>query len=185
MQLKTQIGGKYDPSNTTLFDLKKHLQRMGISVTHPLADQMVSSVNGQGYAFDITKVSFYDVEKDYYNSIRTCTFHIVNNQFMENKGYLGQSASLEIAYAIVYERPIILLFPMCFAPSANTFIIGVLKQNKHLFEVNNLLECKLEDNLNFFHNLKNKKIKYCVTEREKKEILRQVEQLFTSLKKST
>lgn len=114
----TQVGGKYHPDDDTVFRLKRWLSRQGVSVSHPIADVIKSSTVGHGFAFDTAAMNFGEVERHYFDSIKTSSFHVVANQFREHLGYLGASASLEVAYAMCQRRAVVLLHP----PSINATV---------------------------------------------------------------
>src|SRR5437867_4456689 len=111
MLARTQIGGKYDVGDSTIFQLKKRLQSLGLEVRHPVSNKIIKTIDNRGFAFDPTQISFFEVEVDYYKSISNCDFHTVNNRFQDDKGYLGESASLEIGYAILKGKQVLLMHP--------------------------------------------------------------------------
>jgi len=111
MQLKTQISGKYSIEDGGVFSLKKKLIEAGITVFHPICDKIIGFDHGVPISFVKHKgLSLFDVELDYYNCIKSSPFHIVYNCFKTTMGYIGGSVSLEITYAIVFNRPIIICF---------------------------------------------------------------------------
>jgi hypothetical protein len=98
--LNIQIGGKYHSEDGSVFELKRVLTQLGMSVSHPLADKIKATSQGAAFAFDPRGQSFRDVELHYYESIRLSDLHTVCNRFKADLGYLGASASLEMAYAM-------------------------------------------------------------------------------------
>lgn len=183
MSVRTQIGGKYDASDSTLFTLKQRLKNAGVEVTHPLLDQIVTTVEGRGYAFDLTKTSFLEVEIDYYNSIETCDFHIVNNRFHDNLGYLGGSASLEIAYAMLKCKPIVLMHPPHFTKSTLPLAIDLLTKKQHLLYVYDLSIMNTEAIKRVISFLKCQKIDYGLSNAMKDSIIAQVNHLLKEIGK--
>lgn len=117
--LETQISGKYDVREPGLLQLKRHLCDAGIVVRHPSGDEFVSQIAGSNWTFDVTKRSIRDVELDLFQSIRISDLHVVHNKFIDNKGYIGYSASIETAEAILYGKPIVALYPWKFSESAS------------------------------------------------------------------
>jgi hypothetical protein len=109
--LRTQIGGKYHPDDDSVFRLKRRLTGLGVTVSHPIADSILALGEAHGFAFDPAEHSFADVERDYYESIRRCDVHVVANQFGSDLGYIGGSASQEMAFAMLHARPIVVLHP--------------------------------------------------------------------------
>lgn len=89
--LSTQVGGKYHPDDNSVFRVKQALIRLGMSVSHPLADEIKVTNGEHGFAFDpaILVQSFCEVERHYYESIWASDFHTICNQFKRNFGYLG------------------------------------------------------------------------------------------------
>lgn len=110
--LHTQVGGKYSNDDSTVFQVKRRLQECGFTVTHPLADSIIADGDGTAFAFDPLIHSFKDVETDYYASIRSCAFHTVANLY-HGAPYTGWSASLEVAYAMCFKRPLLVMAPLC------------------------------------------------------------------------
>ncbi len=75
--MSTQVGGKYHPDDDTVFQVKRVLSQLGVSVSHPLANEVKASKGNHVFAFDPATQSFDDVERHYYECIRTCDFHAV------------------------------------------------------------------------------------------------------------
>ena len=136
MDFVTQIGGKYHPNNKLLFALKDKLMPLGIEVTHPISQDFVSdTANG----FDPAVFSSYNVGLDYYESIAESNFHIVCNSFEDNDGYVGESAAREILYAMLKNRPIILLFNPNLKPSIDHLTRDIITRHQSQLHVANLL----------------------------------------------
>jgi hypothetical protein len=117
--MRTQLGGKYSKEEQGLFTLKTHLVDAGVDIVHPIGNGIVSGYKGMSLCFDPVKEgkSFYEIELDYYNGIRTNPIHLVYNKFKEIRGYLGESASIELAYAMAHDIPAVLLYRPAFADS--------------------------------------------------------------------
>lgn len=181
MTASTQIGGKYHKDDDRLFRLKKILQAADVSVSHPIADRIVYSQDGQGYAFDPSKTSFHDVETDYYNSIATSDFHTVNNVFLSNEGYIGESAALEMAYAMLYRRPIVIMHPPRFKQGLDTVLEDILKNRQSKFEVRNMHSLEPEAVRALCSDLRGRSIDYVISPNETELVLDKVKQLFLSI----
>ena len=137
--LSTQIGGKYTPANTLIFPIKKNLQEAGVHVSHPLEDRFVYADDHVTLAFNPAKRSFADVERDYYNSIAVSDFHTVCNSLNGNLGYVGDSAALEVAYAIRHSRPVIFQYPPEWKIGLNPVLMQILAARRALFHVVDLM----------------------------------------------
>lgn len=181
MIASTQIGGKYHQDDDGLFRLKKKLQSIGVAVSHPIADQIVYSDNGQGFAFDPTKTSFFEVETDYYNSIAASDLHTVNNTFLANKGYVGESAALEMAYAMSYQRPIVVMYPLRLKEGLENALKRLLLRRESLVEVRNMHEMESEAVKDVYLALRGQTVDYGLTSDEKGIIADRVKQLFAEI----
>ena len=181
MIASTQIGGKYHKDDNSLFRLKKMLQSVGIAVSHPIADQIVYSDNGQGFAFDPTKMSFYEVEADYYNSIATSDFHTVNNTFLADKGYVGESAALEMAYAMSHQRPIVVMYPLRLKEGLDDTLKSLLLQRENLIEVRNMHDMASGVIRNTCIDLGGRAVDYGLTKDEENFVIGNVKRLFAGI----
>jgi hypothetical protein len=135
--LKTQIGGKFSKHNLGLFDFKRRLARAGIEVKYPIGDTIVKTFNGVDLTFDPEKLSldFYTVETEYLKSIRYSSFHTVYNTFQECTGYIGRSAGMEVAYAMLHNVPIVMLYTPFFQEAIDPAIRLFLTRKMHLFNI--------------------------------------------------
>lgn len=113
--IRSQLSGKLSSEDTGLFALKKKLVEAGIEVQFPFGDRIIGEYKGIPVTFTPNrKRSFYDVELAFFQVIRKNPVHIVHNRYGGNRGYIGKSASTEIAYAILHHRPIVMLYrPVC------------------------------------------------------------------------
>lgn len=162
--LSTQVGGKYHPDDNSVFLVKQALLRLGVSVSHPLADE-IKVVNGdQGFAFDPARQSFCEVERHYYESIRTCDFHTVCNQFKTNFGYLGNSASLEVAYAMCHGRLIVVMHPLTVNVDVDSQVRAFLTGRLHCVITRNFLRATSARNRRFLCGLHAKQVDYGVSD---------------------
>jgi hypothetical protein len=159
----TQIGGKYHRDDRSVFVLKRRLQDVSIAVSHPIADEIVALDQDHGYAFDPTIQSFYDVEKDYYHSIATSDFHVVCNRFCSELGYLGDSVALEIAYAMLWQRPIILLYPPRPKPGLDPYILRLLTPRFDLMNELDVLTIETEVTVGLVRQVVGQKVDYDVS----------------------
>lgn len=179
---RTQIGGKYHPDDDTVFRVKRLLTRLGIDVSHPIADEIKSTTAGHGYAFDLAQMSFNDVERHYYESIRASDFHIVANQFQKHLGYLGASASLEIAYAMCHHRRVMLLHRPAIQAGVDPVIRAFLRPRLHKTVVHNILTASDEQNITALSRLARRSVSYNVTDDDRQLIEIRVRALLDKLR---
>lgn len=180
--LSTQVGGKYHPDDNSVFRVKQALIRLGVSVSHPLADE-IKVINGEhGFAFDPAMHSFCEVEHHYYESIRTSDFHTVCNQFKANLGYLGGSASLEMAYAMCHWRPIVALHPVTVNVSVNSQVRSFITGRIHHLITHDFLRATSAHNQRLLSTLHAKQVDYGVSEDERNLIERRTQALFDELR---
>ncbi|MGH3938418.1 MAG: hypothetical protein ACRDTG_07240 [Pseudonocardiaceae bacterium] len=163
----TQIGGKYHPDDDTIFRLKQSLSRLGVSVSHPIADEIKTFVDGQGFAFDPTVLTFTQVEHDYYDSIKESEFHVVANQFETHLGYLGGSASLEMAYAMCQRRPIVLLHQASFSTRVEDTVREFLQPRLCQVVVHNFLTAPPESSIALIAAIGGRSVDYDVSSQGK------------------
>lgn len=182
MIAKTQIGGKYDKSDSSVFELKRTMQESGIEVTHPMSDSIISTVDGRGYTFDPTKITFLDVETDYYDSIANSDFHTVNNRFGENLGYIGGSASLEMAYAMVKRKPILLMHPPTYSTSAEPEVINLLTERQDQLYIHDLSSMQSEDIQSIVESIKDHEVDYNLSDVLGQMVLDRVDVLFENIR---
>jgi len=183
MLASTQIGGKYHKDDNSLFRLKKILQSARVVVSHPIADQILYSNKGQGFAFDPTKTSFYEVETDYYNSIATSDFHTVNNTFLSYRGYIGESAALEMAYAMSHHKPIIVMYPLRLKDSLDTALENLLLSRENCIKVHDMHELSLDAVKDVCLAAYGRTIDYGLTADEEDFIADRVKRLFAEIEK--
>lgn len=161
-KIKTQIGGKFSRYNTGLFDFKRHLIDAGIDVIFPTGDSIVKTVNGIDLSYDPDLISstLYDVECEYLKSIRQSSFHAVYNVFLDNKGYIGKSTGMELAYAMLHQVPIVCLYEPSFQKSIDHRILEILREGSGLFKVIRIDTLNQEHLLNELENISKLRIDY-------------------------
>jgi hypothetical protein len=179
--LMTQIGGKYSPIDDSIFKLKRKLTAMQLTVRHPIADSIMSTSDGRALAFDASTVSFLAVERDYYDSISSSSFHVVCNQFMDIKGYIGESALLEIAFAMSHGRPVVLLHPPVWKPGLKVRMRSIVESRLADFRINDLLSLSASDGSSYLESVVVGNIDYELSGSERSYIASEVDALFRSL----
>lgn len=180
--MTTQIGGKYHPADDSVFRVKKVITQLGLKVTHPIADEIKANTEHHALAFDPNEHVFSEVERHYYESIRICDFHTVCNRFKDDIGYLGVSASLELAFAICHRRPIVLLHPANITKAVDPFIHDFLRRNLRQVTVHNFLSSDRPTNLAAIASAAHRYIDYGVTANEQQVVHKRVDSLINGLK---
>jgi hypothetical protein len=179
--MSTQVGGKYHPDDDAVFQVKRVLSQLGVSVSHPLANEIKEFRGNRAFAFDSATRSFHDVERHYYECIRTCDFHTVCNQFKENLGYLGSSASLEMAYAMCHGRPVVALHSVTINANVDSQVRSFLAVRLHRVVMHNFLCSTVECNQQILFSLDGECADYGVTDEERRTIESHVQTLFDGL----
>ena len=129
-EIKTQISGKFSAEDNGMFLLKRKLEQAGITVEFPFGDKIVGIYKNIPVTFVPTKKrSFYDVELAFFAAIRTNLVHIVHNKHEKRLGYIGESASIESAYAVLHRKPIILLYHPKFSNQVPQCVRKLMRQN--------------------------------------------------------
>jgi len=179
--MQSQVGGKYHPEDDSVFRVKRVLVEAGVAVSHPLADKIQASDDSHAYAFDPTQHSFGEIEQHYYDCIRTSDFHTVCNQFKDRVGYLGGSASLEVAYAMCHGRPIVALHPAAVNPDVESAVRSFLGGRLHLVVNHDFLQATRADNVRFLSQIEDTRVDYGVGPSERKTIDQLVQTLLTRI----
>lgn len=132
--IRTQLSGKFSKKDKGIFRLRKKLIEAGIDVQFPFSDRIVGEHKGIPVTFIPNEErSFYDIEMAFFGAIRENPIHIVHNKFVRKKGYMGESASTETAYAILHGKPIILLHKPVFSESVPPPIKSLIQANRGKF----------------------------------------------------
>lgn len=179
--IETQIGGKFSREDLGLFDLKKRLQAAGVKILFPEGDNIIQDFNGIPITFDINKgKSFYEVETDYLEAIKQNPFHVIYNKFKENLGYIGESASVEMVHAMLYEKPVIILYPPKLAEKVPNNVREIIERNRENFTILRLDLMDLEEISKLLTDVVNTKTQYHVDKNDKIVILDSVNTLLES-----
>jgi hypothetical protein len=112
MNLSTQIGGSHQP---TIISLKDILEYQNITVAHPSQDELIFSSEDDPW-------TRYESELSLFESVAMSSFHIVAN----NDGTLDNNMSLQIIYAMLKKKPVILLNKPTFEKSVDAFMREVI-----------------------------------------------------------
>ncbi len=135
MNVATQISGNIRPGNKALLALKSMLTHIGIYVAHPVKDELFF------YDADVDMPwQHYDKELEFYDSIARSSFHIVYND-----GVINNEIGLQILYAMLKERPILMTGAPIFADDLSLFMRDTLKKHLHELHSINLPELELTE----------------------------------------
>lgn len=169
MNVATQISGNIRPGNTALRALKSMLSYVGIIVTHPTADESLFYETDANAAW-----RQYDNELEFYRSIADSSFHIIYND-----GEIDNEIGLQIVYAMLKNRPILMTGMPVFASDLSLFIRDTIKKHMRDFHFVKLAELELTELSLLLNQLK--PTNYNLTKSEKILINARVKSLFRSL----
>ena len=98
---------------------------------------------GRRVAYDPSNVgiNFLLIEEDYYGNIRSNSFHCVANSQLRARGQVGESASLEICYTMLYHRQIFATDRIQVAEHVNPRLSAIINRNLDkvvVFEINRM-----------------------------------------------
>lgn len=169
MNVATQISGNIRPGNKALTALKSMLTHVGINVTQPAKDESFFYASGSGASWHQ-----YENELAFYNSIAHSSFHVVYND-----DAIDNEAGLQILYAMLKERPILMTGAPVFADGLNLFIRDTIKKHVQEFHSINLPELELTELSRLLVKLK--PTNYSLSKNEKVLIKAGVKALFRNL----
>ena len=169
MNVATQISGNIRPGNKALIALKSMLAHIGINVAHPVKDESLF------YETDTsTPWQHYENELAFYDSIAHSSFHVVYND-----GSIDNEIGLQILYAMLKERPILMTGAPVFSDDLSLFIRDTLKKHLHDFHSINLPELELTELSRLLVKLK--PTSYSLSKNERVLINARVKALFRDL----
>ncbi len=112
------------------------MQALGYNVRHPIGTEVVLTPEGhRAHEPGVAVEPLHGVEVHYYGCIRDCDFHCVANTTPEQPGYTGDSAAIEIGYAMMHGKPIVLTDPLYIAPHVNPPLRRMIEANADQFHV--------------------------------------------------
>ena len=130
----TQISSKYSPDNPGVIVYKKRLEQVKCFPSYPRGAQIIVFTPQE---FAITteqeaQTPFDKTQIDFFRQVKSCQFHTVYNVNGEDDGYLGESASVETAYAIVLGKRILLenSHTLHFGKKVKPEIAAIITRNK-------------------------------------------------------
>ncbi len=97
------------------------MEKSGIRTIDPYSLISDGQKNGQ---------SFYEIELEYLNSIKNSDMHIVYNQFDQRlQSNISEYTSIELAYALIHNKPVFLISSPIFSESVPKEIQEVINKN--------------------------------------------------------
>ncbi len=181
--MKTQLGGKFSKLENGLFELKKKLESAGVIVEFPFNDGIIGQHNGIDVTFIPTEEkNFHSVEIDFFKAIKRNPIHVVHNKFVDQIGYIGVSASIEIAYAILHDKPILFLYKPMFSDSVNPYIKHLILRNVKAIRIKRIDDWRPEEVKNFIEDFTNTGVEYDINVEDEIQIMDLVNDLLESYK---
>lgn len=129
-RLRTQVSGKYSPDNPGVFAFKRQLVDAGVEVRFPVGDEIIE----YSCDFAITvpheaTTPFHTTEVQFLREIKNNEFQVAYNLYGEREGYVGESTGVELAYALLRNKPTVLLRPPTeFSPKIARPIRALIEQ---------------------------------------------------------
>lgn len=137
--MKSQLSGKFSKQDNGIFVLREKLIKAGIEIEFPFSDKIIAEYKGVPVTFvSSSERTFYDVEIAFFEAIKRNPIHIVHNKHETDYGYIGESASIEIAYAILQNKPIVLLYNPTFSNKVPPAVKKLIEANARNFFVKRL-----------------------------------------------
>lgn len=169
MNIATQISGNIRPGNKALFALKTMLAHIGIKVTQSVQDESLFHKTNMKVAWQ-----HYEKEVDFYKSIEHSAFHIIYND-----GPISNEIGLQVLYAMVKDRPILMTGLPLFADDLNLLIRDTLTKHVREFHSINLPELELTELSRLLTKLK--PVSYSLSKSEKILINARIKGFFRDL----
>lgn len=144
MNVFTQISGDFYPHNIPLLTFKNMLAQLGVSVTHPTQDESFSYTHKVNAAWQK-----YNNELFFYESIAASTFHILYND-----GAVDKDIARQIIYAILKNRPIVMIGELAFAKEVSSFTRELITSHMDQFHIVDLVELDLTELSRLFTKIK-------------------------------
>lgn len=179
MRLVTQIGG-YDNDRELVLVLKRRLQKLHITVTHP-AESEPSLGNQDSQAADTAAWQPYEAHLDYFTSIARSDVHITYNAAGTSHGTMENATAREIAYAMLKRKPIVLLYPPKFEADVDTFFKNLIEESLNKLMVCDLTILDVPDIKRLLRGITKSPVNYGLTNQEAQVIERHVRQFFREL----
>lgn len=185
-QLRTQISGKYSPDNAGgLFQFKRQLQQADIDVAFPVGDAIIEYE--QEFAITVpqeAETPFHTTQVEFFRQIKENSVQTVYNMYNDNHGYMGESTTVETAYALTQDKPIVLLREPAFAPRAPLALRGLINDYRSQISIDPLDRMDQDDLAGYMQDLSRQQVSYGLTTDEKSTVMREALDLTRKYKQS-
>lgn len=129
-EFRTQISGRYSLDNIGVFDFKKQLVEAGWDVAFPVGDEIIE--HSCGFAITVpheAETPFHTTEIAFLKEIKANPLQVTYNIWGGEDGYVGESTGLETAYALVKNKPVVMLRePVSWSPTIAPPIKRILEK---------------------------------------------------------
>lgn len=173
--LRTQISGKYSPDNTGVFALKRQLVEAGLEVKFPVGDAIIEYI--LGFAVTVPheiEVPFHTTEVKFFREIKRNDLQITYDVHCENDGYVGESTAIETAYALLCNKPIIMLRPPTnYSATLAQSIQEIIERYKGVMITASVDQMPVDQLRGFLHQVAALRVDYNLTNAEQETIMRE------------
>ena len=149
MHLVSQISGN---NRRKILALRDILEQQNVTVTHlGLEDEFLSAWDDAWFA--------HYAELAMYESIDQSSFHAVYNE----NGFTSRDLALQILYAMLKNKPILICELPTFADDVDTFTQRLISSRLHSFAITNLTKAQRAEINSALRHLANTKIDYMLS----------------------
>lgn len=135
MNISTQISGHIYRESAHLHTFTHLLIQLGIQVAYPDQDESFF------YKADLNAAwRHYNRELEFYESIASSSFHVLYND-----GPISDDTALEILYAVLKNRPIVVIDTLVFAKNVSSFGRDLIMQHAEKFHMVDVPELELSE----------------------------------------
>lgn len=174
-KLRTQISSKYSPGNLELFAFKRLLNEAGIFVAYPIGDDVIGYE--QEFAITVPEEAerpFYSSEVMFLKNIKQNPIQVVYNINGGLDGYIGESTSIETAYAMLLNKPIVLLREPLFSSTIPTRVRELIESRVRSLPVVPLDKHDSSSVADYLSLLATKQVDYNFSTEEKALLMREI-----------
>jgi hypothetical protein len=149
-----------------------------VDATYPIGDDIIGY--DQGFAITVEEeahVPFYSSELRFLRQVKANPLHIVFNINGGHEGYIGESTSVETAYAMLLNKPIILLRSPEFSVTVPEPIKRIMKPRLESLIIAPLDTYGHSSIYDFLISIMSSKYDYELTEEEKSNLMSEIVKL--------
>lgn len=173
--MRTQISGKYSPDNTGVFALKRQLTEAGLEVKFPVGNEIIEY--SLGFAITVpheAEVPFHTTEVNFFREVKANHLQVTYDVHCDNEGYVGESTAIETAYALLYDKPIVLVRrPTNYSVSLAPSIREIIERHKRKMVVASIDQMPTDQLRSFLQQVAAQRVEYGLTDDEKETIFRE------------